>query len=229
MFLTLIVPSEKSFISPDIVSIYSTTQIGNSDSLNKKVAESYGVNSFSKVKSISYTFNVKFNGKEFNRKWKWNPDTKDVTYSGKDSTGKDVTLNYNRNKPMNGNIKKIDAAFINDNYWLLFPFHLLWDTNVKFTNEGMQKYPIGKGEGLCLDVKYIGNVGYTPGDEFKLYLDNNYKIREWIYLKGGSTAHPSPATWEGNKDFGGITISTLHNGPGGKFKLWFSDVKVEFK
>ena len=130
---------------------------------------------------------------------------------------------------MDAATKKIDAAFINDNYWLLFPFHLVWDNNVKFTDEGMKKYPIGKGVGRALMVKYSDKVGYTPGDAFELFLDKDYKIHQWIYLHGGSSKNPRPATWVGNKNFNGLIISTLHNGPDKKFKLWFSGVKVEYE
>ncbi len=198
-------------------------------SLTKKIADAYGINSFSQIKTITYTFNVEFNGKKFSRKWEWNPDTKEITYWGKDKSGKNVSVTYNENKPMDAKIKKIDAGFINDNYWLLFPFHLVWDTNVKFTDEGMKKYPIGKGEGRCLVVQYTGKVGYTPDDEFKLYLDKNDMISQWIYIKGGKSKHPGPATWTGNKNFDGITISTLHTGPDHKFKLWFSGINVTLK
>jgi hypothetical protein len=201
----------------------------DSTSLNIKIAKAYGIDSFSKVKSIDYTFNVNFNGKVFKRSWKWYPETKDITYWGKDSLGKDETLSYNQNKNMDAKTKKTDAAFINDNYWLLFPFHLVWDNNVEFKYAGIKNYPVGIGKGRCLVVTYSNKVGYTPGDVFELYLDNDNKIHEWIYLHGGSTKNPFPGTWEGNKNFNGITISTLHYGPGKKFKSWFSDIKVEYE
>jgi hypothetical protein len=207
-----------SFVEPD----------KKQTSLNEEVAKAYGVDAFSKVQKMDYTFNVEFGGKKISRKWEWNPKTKEITYWGKDKNGKEVTLTYNRNDKMDEKTKKIDAAFINDNYWLLFPFHLVWDTNVKFTDEGMKKYPIGNGEGRCLAVQYSNKVGYTPGDQFDLYLNKNNMIHEWIYLHGGSKKNPRPATWEGNKTYGGFTISTMHKGPGKTFKLWFSDVKVDF-
>ncbi len=197
--------------------------------LNEKVAKAYGVDAFSKVKKIDYTFNVEFGGKKMSRKWEWYPKTKEITYWGKDKDGKDVTLTYNRKDKMDAKTKKIDAAFINDNYWLLFPFHLIWDTNVKFTDEGMKKYPIGKGKGRCLIVQYSNKVGYTPGDQFDLYLNKDNMIHQWVYLHGGSKKHPFPATWEGNKSYNGFTISTTHSGPDKKFKLWFSGIKVDFE
>lgn len=206
--------------------IDTTEHANKTDQLNQKIADAYGISSFSKIKSITYTFNVEFGGKKFSRKWQWNPKTKDITYWGKDSTNKEIKVSYNRNKPMDEATKKIDAGFINDNYWLLFPFHLVWDTNVKFTDEGVKKYPLGGGEGHALMVKYSGKVGYTPGDAFELFLGKDNMIKQWIYFHSGKLSNPRPATWEGNKNFGGITISTLHSTPTHTFKLWFSDVKV---
>ena len=207
----------------------TTDQNKQKITLAEKVADAYGVDNFSKIKSLEYTFNVKFNGKIFSRSWKWNPKTKIVTYTGKDKNGKEEKVTYDRNKPISDSLKKIDAGFINDQYWLLFPFHLVWDGHVDIKDLGLRDYPIGKGKGMCLTVKYTGNVGYTPGDEFDLYLDKTNHIHQWVYKHGGDSKNPRPATWEGNKDFGGITISTQHKGPGGKFKLWFSNVKVKYE
>jgi len=227
------------FTSHVISSVSNTTNISRSSymteasesgsgsqQLNKQIADAYGISSFSKIKSITYTFNVEFNGKKFSRKWEWNPKTNDITYWGKDSTNKEITLSYNRNKPMDEATKKIDAGFINDNYWLLFPFHLVWDTNVKFTDEGIKKFPFGNEKGRALMVKYSDNVGYTPGDAFELFLGKDNMIKQWIYYHGGKLSSPRPATWEGNKNFDGVIISTLHSTPTNQFKLWFSDVKV---
>jgi hypothetical protein len=32
----------------------------------------------------------------------------------------------------------VEPAFVNDNYWLLFPFHAYWDTSATVTDEGMK-------------------------------------------------------------------------------------------
>ena len=120
---------------------------------------------------------------------------------------------------MDEKTKKIDAAFINDNYWLLFPFHLVWDKNVEFKDDGIKNYPISKGKGRCLIVTYSKQVGYTPGDAFELYLDKDNRIHEWIYRKAGSMKNPFPATWEGNKNFKGVIISTEHYGPGKQIQI----------
>ncbi len=193
--------------------------------LTKEIANAYGIDAFGKVDSIHYTFNVDFNGKIMSRSWEWHPKTKEVTYWGKNKNGKEVKVSYNEHN-MDGKVKKIDAKFINDNYWLLFPFHLVWDTNVKFKDMGMKKYPIGRGMGRALMVEYADNVGYTPGDHFELFLGKNNMIKQWIYFHHGSTKHPFAAVWTGNKNYDGFTISTMHYGSNKKIKLWFSNIKV---
>jgi len=54
----------------------------------KKVASQYGLENFSKVKSIRFTFNVKFKGITKQRKWLWNVKDNNVTYWGPDNDGK---------------------------------------------------------------------------------------------------------------------------------------------
>ena len=54
---------------------------------------------------------------------------------------------------------EIDPFFINDQYRLLFPLHLVWDTSAKVEDTGMHKLPMGKGSasGSC-DVSLRGRL-----------------------------------------------------------------------
>jgi hypothetical protein len=42
----------------------------------------------------------------------------------------------------------VDPAFINDQYWLLFPLHLSRDSRAKAEGTGMHKLPLGKGSAI---------------------------------------------------------------------------------
>jgi hypothetical protein len=213
-----------SFSSSSIPQISKDTA-----SLPKIIASNYGVNAFAGVTSISFTFNVKNEKMNTNRNWKWETKTGLVEYYGPDQNGKDTTISYNRNKIDSNNkfFTFVDKRFINDSYWLLFPFHLIWDDNVSIKDLGMKDCPISHTKARSLIVQYQNNVGYTPNDAFVLFLDKNNMIKEWIYRPGGSEEKERPSTWEGNKNFDGITISTDHNGPGKKFRVWFTDIKVK--
>jgi hypothetical protein len=65
--------------------------------------------------------------------------------------------------------KEIDPGFVNDQYWLVFPFHVYWDAGADVQDRGMTKLPLGKGTGRHVVVKFAGG-GYTPGDTWELYL-----------------------------------------------------------
>ena len=121
-------------------------------------------------------------------------------------------------------------VFINDNYWLIFPFHVYWDTSATVTDEGMQKLPLGKGSAEQVVVKYPAGGGYTPGDTWALYVGTNGRVEEFRYDHGG-TKKPSVviATWAGYKKAGPLLISTEHRGTadGKPFHLWFTNVAVK--
>jgi len=201
----------------------------NSSSLSQTIADNYGLKSFSDINTIQFTFNVKMKDVNVKREWKWSPKTGDVEFKGPDEKGKDTTIKYNRNKLDKNNALELyaDKRFINDQYWLLFPFHLVWDKNVDIKSEGQKEFPISHKKGTSLIVQYKNDVGYTPNDAFVLFLDKDNMIKEWTYRPGGNKEKERSYTWEGNKKFDGITISTEHNGPANKFKVWFSDIKLE--
>ncbi len=213
-----------------LLSVFPTNNSAQTrtESFAKKIANTYGLQSFSKVKSVSFTFNVKTKSRSLSRSWYWEPSSNKVTYKGPGKEGKIITYSY-----ITGSIDKsdsmksfVDAKFINDQYWLLFPFHLVWDKKAELTDAGMRPYPVSKKQAHCLIIKYPPSAGgYTPGDIFELYIGKDNLIHEWVYRQGGKKDGMA-LTWEGYKNFNGLKISTVHNVADKSFKLWFSDVKV---
>ena len=112
------------------------------NSLAEKVANAYGFKNFAKVKSFVFTFNVKAKGKVVSRSWYWEPGTNKVTYKGSDKNGKPMTYSYVTGSiDQNDTVRSfVDAKFINDQYWLLFPFHLisLWQMTLPWKMKPMQ-------------------------------------------------------------------------------------------
>ena len=158
------------FVSFLLISV-SFSQTDNS--LAEKVANAYGFKNIKNVKSVSFTFNVRAKDKLVVRNWYWEPGADKVTYKGKGEDGKEITYSYVTGTiDRNDTIKTfVDARFINDQYWLLFPFHLIWDKKAEITDAGTRSYPISKKESHCLIVKYPPSAGgYTPGDIFQLYI-----------------------------------------------------------
>ncbi len=199
----------------------------------EQMAKTYGLDSFGQVEGIRYTFNAEFPGVQLSRAWEWNPKTDTVSYEGKDKEGKPLKVTYRRSQldSQSDAVKnEIDPAFVNDQYWLLFPLHVAWDTSATVTDEGMHKLPVGGASAERIVVKYPSEGGYAPGDTWELYVGANKRIEEFIYHRGG-TKKPGIviATWADYKKAGPLLISMDHRGTADEkpLRISFSDVSVK--
>ena len=200
----------------------------------EQLAKTYGLDSFGQIEAIRYTFNVQFPGVNVARSWVWQPKTGQVSYEGKDKDGKLVKATYVRSqlKRQPANVKdEIEPAFVNDQYWLVFPFHAYWDSSADVQDLGVQKLPLGKGSARRVAVKYPPEAGgYAPGDTWELFVGSDGRVEEFIYHRGGPVK-PSVviATWAGYKKAGPLLISTDHSGTadGKPMRLFFSNVSVK--
>lgn len=199
----------------------------------EQVAKTYGIDSFSQIEAIRYTFNLQFPGLNVSRSWTWEPKSGQVTYEAKDKSGKPVKVTYLRSQlsSQSADVKEnVDPGFINDQYWLVFPFHAVWDTSADVQDKGVQKLPLGKGSARQVVVKYPSGGGYTPADTWELFVGPDNRVQEFIYRRGGSTKPRIViATWAGYKKAGPLLISTDHRGTadGKPLRLTFSDVSVK--
>ena len=198
----------------------------------EQLAKTYGLDSWGQIDAVRYTFNI--DAFKLSRSWEWHPKTGEVTYESKDKEGKPVKVTYNRSQLNNApaNVKdEIEPAFVNDNYWFIFPFHAYWDTSANVTVKEKQKLPLGKGLATLVSIKYPAEVGgYTPGDTWDLYVGSEGRIVEFVYHRGGPKK-PSivKATWAGYKKAGPLLVSTDHRGTadGGPFRLTFTNVAAK--
>jgi hypothetical protein len=187
----------------------------------EKIAEASGYGQWNEVSEINFTFNVDRAGKHFERSWTWQPKTNEITMvSEKDSVA------YNRNA-MDSLQQKTDAAFINDKYWLLAPFQLVWDKTLNVSEKEQAVAPISKDTLNQLTIVYGNEGGYTPGDAYDFFYDKNYKIKEWNYRKGNAEKPTMTTTWEDYKNFNGIDIATKHQDSTGQFKLYFTNISIK--
>lgn len=200
-----------------------------------QIAKTYGLESYGQVEAIRYTWSGEIPGVfKLSRTWTWEPKTNRVTYEGKDKEGKAVKVSYIRtdlSKQPDAVKNEVDPGFINDNYWVLFPFHAQWDTSATVTDQGMQKLPTGTGSAKLVSVKYPAEAGgYTPGDTWDLYIGKDNRVQQMVYHRGG----PKPpqlvtVSWAGYKKAGPLLFSTEHHGnaDGKPFNLVISNVAVK--
>jgi hypothetical protein len=199
----------------------------------EQMAKTYGLDSFGQVDGIRYTFNAEFPGGRLSRTWEWNPKADTVSYAGKDKAGKPLRVTYRRSQlsSQSDAVKnQIDPAFINDQYWLLLPFHVVWDGSATVTDEGIHKLPLGNGSADLVVMKYPPQGGYAPGDTWELYVGADKRIEQMVYRRGG-TGVPKLviATWTGYKKAGPLLFSTDHRGTadGKPVRIFFSNVSVK--
>ena len=198
----------------------------------EKLAKTYGLESFGQIEAIRYTFNAETPKFNVSRSWTWEPKTEQVTYEGKDKSGNPVKATYLRSQlgSQPANVRDdIDPNFVNDNYWLLLPFHFSWDTNAAVEDAGVQKLPLGNGSAEKIVVKYPSDGGYSPGDTWDLYLGTDGRIQEIAYHKGGLPKLEVMATWTDYKKAGPLLFSLDHHGTlnGDPLHLSLSNVAVK--
>src|ERR1700745_940177 len=184
----------------------------------EKIAKTYGIDSWGQVEAIRYTWNGEITGLfKAAHAWEWEPKTGKISYEGKDKDGKPVKVTYLQSQLNSepANVKdEIEPNFINDQYWLIFPFHVVWDSSATVTDDGVQKLPLGSGSARRVTVKYpVEAGGDTPGDTWELYVGKDNRVEQFVYRRGGPKK-PSVviATWTGNKKAGPLLFSTEHRG-----------------
>ena len=212
-----------------------TSWAQNRPPILEQIAKAYGLDSFGQIEAIRYTWNGEITGLfKASHVWEWEPKTGRISFEGTDKDGKPVKVTYLQSQlnSQPANVKDmVEPSFVNDNYWLLFPFHAYWDTSATVTDQGMQKLPIGSGSATLVTVKYPAEAGgYTPGDTWDLYVGPDKRVKEFIYHRGG-TKPPKLviATWTGYKKAGPLLFSTEHRGTadGKPLHIYITDVAVK--
>ena len=199
-----------------------TTTPEKESTILEKVAMAHGYENWKDVSSIKFTFNVDREDSHFERTWMWKTDSNEVTMM----TSED-TISYNR-KAVDSTMASTDAGFVNDKYWLLAPFQLVWDQN-NFTYEHTENVeaPIAKTPMHKLTIVYDNEGGYTPGDAYDFYFGDDYVVKEWAYRKQNQAEPNTITTWEDYKTMDGLQIGMMHKRPESDVTLYFTGVEVE--
>ncbi len=214
-----------------ILAIMPATSRAEESSPTIEIAKAFGLDSFGQIEAIRYTWNVDSPIGKASNKWEWSPKTDTVSYEGKDKEGKEVKASYKRSElsSQTDAVKAIDPMFVNDQYWLLLPFRIVWD-GVPGTDESTQKLPLGDGSARRIVVKYP-EAGYQPGDTWDLYAGPDKRIQAIVYHRGAPTPPPKlvEATYEDYKKAGPLLISMDHHGKvdGKDLRIYFTDVSVK--
>lgn len=188
--------------------------------ITTKIANANGIEKFQEIEELKFTFNVKVNDTlRSERAWKWFPKSKKV-----ELTEKGETISYTQGDSLTEKALAADQKFINDSYWLLFPYQLMWsDYESTYNEKGIA--PISNAEMQMLTINYMGKGGYSPDDSYHLFFEDDMMIKEWTYVS--STGRELTTTWEDYETFKGIPIAKMHKTADSSFQLYFTDINIK--
>lgn len=186
------------------------------------IASAYGIEHWDAVNEIRFTFNVDRGDFHSERRFHWKPKTDEIVYIANDDT-----LSYTRGGELDSLQTAADQRFINDKYWLLVPFQLIWDPNLNFTEKQDITAPISKETLNQLTLVYPSEGGYTPGDAYDLYYDENYRIQEWSFRRGNQPEPDLTMTWEAVEEHNGLFFATMHRDSLDRIQISFTNIHVE--
>jgi hypothetical protein len=78
-----------------------------------------------------------------------------------------------------------------------------------------------------LTIVYGNEGGYTPGDAYDFYFEDDFVIKEWAFRKGNQAEPNMVTSWEDYKKFNGLNIASMHKRLDGNFKLYFTGIMVD--
>lgn len=187
----------------------------------EKIAYANGYAQWEAVKQLNFTFNVERGDNIVAaRSWSWKPQSGEVTMASSNDT-----ISYNRSS-IDSTAQAADRGFINDKFWLLAPYQLIWDEGTTITTVENAPSPIAGTPLKKLTITYGNDGGYTPGDAYDFYYGNDYIVKEWVFRKGNIEEPSMITTFDEYRTYNGITVATSHTNKEGNFRLFFTDIEV---
>lgn len=179
--------------------------------LADSIAAAHGFDHWQDVQQLDFRFDVDVNGESrVQREWAWFPKTDSVI-----RTVDGVSQAIIRNTSIDSTDLMIDSEFINDSYWLLMPYYLVWSQK-GYTSEVARNEtsPLSAEPRTKLTIQYNNNDGYTPGDAYDLFVNADYQLKEWIFRKGGQAEPTMTMDWSDYRTIENLVLPADHRGEG---------------
>ena len=190
----------------------------------REVLDAHGADEIGQIAELHFDFVVVRNDNEMRRSWQWHPITGDVRFQ----QGEDV-YEYNRNTMTEAD-EPVDGMWINDTFWAYWPMHAQWTADATVTVEEPMPNPVTDAEEPRLVIAYPADGGgYTPGDRYEIYLDENGLGTAWTFHRGGGEAPNLANSFENYVMAGPLAIPTLFQSRDGGFRLEIQNVKYRLE
>jgi hypothetical protein len=206
LFIVAVVFISSLFFSPSFAKPST-----DATSIIDSIARVAGMNDLTNIMEIDFTFSAKAPSGKVVRRWQWFPRTDDVIFNGKSPDGKKETVTYSRKAVVDtrpeAQVRTIDAWFVNDCFWLLFPYFLANDPQKRVTRNNSAIMPISGKWATGVTVEYYKPDPRRPGDKFELFVDSTCQIKEWVFYPYESFKSVSANKWEGYSAIGPFVVS----------------------
>ena len=186
----------------------------------EKIAKAHGYDKWALVETFQFTFGGQEEDPTSGRSWIWKPKTNEVTLMRASDT-----ISYNRND-IDSLALRADRAFINDKFWAILPYQLLHDTGTTISDVTRAIAPVSQDSLNLITVVYGNEGGYTPGDAYDIFFDEDYIIKEWNFRKSNAAVPSMSNTFENYGDFSGLRIAQEHRKSEGDWNLLVRNIKV---
>lgn len=191
------------------------------EQLVDKIAKNYGYGEWKKVKEIKFDFNVKRDSLSTIRNWVWNLENDSVYLNSSD-----MTIQFHRKNVLSEEEKHADSRFINDQFWAFTTHNIKNCTDCELSIEREVTTPIAKENRTKLTVVFPETGGYTPGDAYDLFVDDEGNVYEWIYRRANQDEPNMITTWQDHKTVNGIKYAENHFTQNGKSNIFITNVQV---
>lgn len=209
------------FVVIAIESCKDQTSKTEAKSTAQKITEAYGIENWNTVNELHFTFNVDRDTNHFERSFIWKPKTQDISFFGFGDT-----LHFKEHK-IDSLSLRAHKNFVNDSYWLLAPFHIMWDSGTTISEEESAIAPISGKTLHKLTLTYGNEGGYTPGDAYDFYYNKEYIIEEWAYRQGNQDKISMTTSWSNIEAHNGVKMNTMHQDSTNTLKLYFTNLLVK--
>ena len=146
------------FVLSFLFAMLSCKQSSSENEIGHQIAIANGIDNFKKVQMLEFTFNVQRDtAVPSSRHWQWFPKINEVVFITDSNTTR-----FKRTDTTTQELKKLNARFTNDEYWLLYPYHLSWDKGFELLDSGMKVSPISGKSLQKVTTKYNDKDGFTP-------------------------------------------------------------------
>lgn len=184
------------------------------------VAETYGLADWPRVARLRFTFVIR----DTQRHWDWDVANDRVTLTA----GDDEPITFTPYAPTTEAERRADRRFINDTYWLLFPFQLVWsDPEITVEDDGVTLPLGGDAATRKIVAAFPSEGGYTPGDTYELFYaadEADPFVDQWRYTSADGERSLA-TTWKDHVRLGPLALPTRFRNDGG-FDLRFTNLSA---